>query len=105
MKLSALLIFVFFGFLFDIDNCDCDEYPVLYQHDSFDGRCLRLPVSNGGFKNYDFNDMASSVCVPDGWQVILYEHANYEGKSLTITGPYKNSDLKRNKPDGMNWGG
>ena len=105
MKILLLLpIFAIITLGIDPSSCDCSEYPILYEHDTYNGQCLELARNIGGFKNLDFNDKASSVCVPDGWKVTLYEHTNYSGNSLTIIGPYKNSDLKRNKPDGMNWG-
>lgn len=91
----------------DADRCgiaDCTEYPVLWEHDNYRGECLKLPVSRPGFKNYDFNDEASSVCVPDGWKVVLYRDTNFEGESLTVYGPASISDLKRNRPDAKNWG-
>lgn len=89
------------------DQCDledCGNYPIVWEHDTYGGRCLKLPVSRPGFKNYDFNDVASSVCVPAGWKVVLYEHTNFEGNHLSITGPARIADLKRDRPNGKDWG-
>jgi pimeloyl-ACP methyl ester carboxylesterase len=38
------------------------------------------------FVGWDWNDRISSVHVPDGRTVVLYEHADYGGDSLTLSG-------------------
>ena len=53
------------------------------------------------FVGSDWNDRISSVHVPDGRTVVLYEHADYGGDSLTLSGD--EVDLRRfpgPSPDG-----
>ncbi|MCP3978724.1 MAG: beta/gamma crystallin family protein [bacterium] len=104
---AALACLVSTGIAPRAEICSMDdvaEVPILWVHDTFRGSCLQLWRSIPGFKSLDFNDEASSVTVPRGWTVILYEHTGYEGRTLTLTGPGDISDLKRDRPNGQNWG-
>ncbi len=69
-----------------------DAYPVLYENVNFDGRALPLragmQLRNLGI--HDFNDKASSVWVPNGWTVEMYEHAQFKGALLRKTTPIPN---------------
>lgn len=44
------------------------------------------------FVGWDWNDRISSVSIPPGMSVTLYEHADYGGQSITLTGD--NTDLR-----------
>ena len=70
--------------------------PTFYKHCSFGGSSITLDV--GRYKlpqlrdiatknNYegDINDDISSVRVPAGYRVTLYEHDNFKGRDLTLT--------------------
>ncbi len=62
--------------------------PVLFQHFNFLGTSLvlepgRLNTSDLGALG---NDKISSLRVPPGWVVTLFEHANFEGRSRVCTG-------------------
>jgi hypothetical protein len=61
-------------------------FITIYQH-NFSGHAKNLAV--GYYEAYDFghidNDQISSVKVPKGLQVTLYEHAGFKGKSLVLT--------------------
>ncbi len=83
---------------------DCDRYPVLFKNDGFRGGTARLDQSNPDLHRGGMGDDASSLCVPDGWRVILYEDTNYRGDRLELNGPDAIQDLKRDRPDGRDWG-
>ncbi len=94
----------------------CSNTPVLFEHDNYRGRPfdalndvpdLKLKaVTCDGVTTYQssFNDRASSLCVPAGWTITLYEHVNYGGKSWRFAGPQNWGDLHRNGPSGQDWG-
>lgn len=71
---------------------DKDAYPVLYEHAYFGGK--PLPLRNiqqlQNLKIYGFNDIASSMWIPNGWTVEMYEHAEFKGASLRKTAPVSN---------------
>ena len=50
-----------------------EQRVVLYENPNFTGREMRLGI--GPHSLGDFNDMASSIKVPDGLVVIVYEHS------------------------------
>lgn len=82
----------------------CDKIE-LYEHDSYRGKVLELGKSRFyDLHSENFGDKASSICVPSGWTAVLYEHRLNKGERITIEGPARVSDLKRNSPDGKNWG-
>ncbi len=64
---------------------------ILYEHPNYSGRFQTLAV--GQYPLGDFNDLGSSIEVPAGMVVIIYEHANPTGGS----GNYV--DLMENCPD------
>lgn len=82
---------------------DCSR-PTLYSNDGFGGRTLTLQDSEPNLHRLGMGDAASSLCVPSGWSVVFYEDANYRGDSLNVKGPTSIADLKRDRPDGRNWG-
>ena len=70
--------------------------PTFYKHCSFEGSSIKLSEGNYDLSqlrqiarqnNYegDINDDISSVRVPSGYRVTLYEHDNYQGRTLTLT--------------------
>ncbi len=64
---------------------DCSPPPetqsvVLYESPNFGGRSKAFPVGNYRlFSAQDFNDVASSIKVPEGLVAIVYEHADEVG--------------------------
>ncbi len=83
---------------------ECLASPVLFSDDSFRGRSLALRDSIENLHSQGMGDDASSVCVPSGWRVILYQDTNFGGDALDLTGPVTISDLKRERPQGKDWG-
>ncbi len=60
---------------------------VLFSEKRFRGKRRLFPL--GAYSSTDFapleNDRALSVAVPEGWQVVLFEHSFFRGRSLTLT--------------------
>lgn len=69
-------------------------YPVLYEHANFGGKPLPLRTKGvyylRNLATYGFNDIASSIWIPNGWIIEMYEHAEFKGASLRKTGPVNN---------------
>lgn len=62
---------------------------VLFEHRDYGGACWAFgPGSKAVFTDepYLSNDTISSVMVPPGVELILYEHINFQGKVRRITG-------------------
>lgn len=89
------------------ERCEFDDardVPILWEHDHFRGACIQLHTSIGAMHAWEFGDRASSLAVPAGWTIVLYEHTNFGGDILVVHGPAVIPDLSRDKPDGKNWG-
>jgi pimeloyl-ACP methyl ester carboxylesterase len=74
--------------------------PVFYEHIDFGGASFGAPADLA-FVGWEWNDRMSSVHVPAGRTVVLYEDAEYGGQSLTIAGD--DVDLRQHPgpgPDG-----
>ncbi len=82
---------------------DC-RVPELFGNDDFDGRSVTLTNSVPDLHRLGMGDAASSICVPSGWVVVVYEDTGYRGRSLEIRGPDSIADLKRDRPGGSDWG-
>ncbi|HSR51103.1 MAG TPA: beta/gamma crystallin-related protein [Acidobacteriota bacterium] len=83
---------------------DCSRYPVLFEDDGFRGDSFPVERSVANLHDLDFGDAASSLCVPGGWRVIIFEDDRFGGDRLEIIGPERISDLKRDRPGGRDWG-
>jgi len=64
--------------------------PSFYQHCDYKGSFVNLDVGDyylniGNNKRKFTNDYISSVKVPSGYKVTLYEHDEYKGTSLVLT--------------------
>lgn len=82
----------------------CGRVPILYEHDGLQGTLVSLEWSSPNLGDQNMGDRGSSLCVPQGWEVTLYEDADYKGSFITITGPQVILDLKRDRPNGRDWG-
>ena len=78
--------------------------PVLFDNDDFGGRQFRVDQDVSDLNRRGFGDKASSICVPRGWVVELFSDDSFRGDRLELVGPYSIADLKRDRPDGENWG-
>jgi hypothetical protein len=56
-----------------------------YQDVSYAGESFAAPVDQS-FVGWEWNDRISSIRIPSGKTVVLYEHIDYGGASLTLTG-------------------
>jgi hypothetical protein len=100
MKYISKYSLIFFGFLLsqnsfcqnpDCVKKNCEKFPILWQHDGLKGSCFIIDSHKEHL--FGLHDAASSICVPKGWLIILYEHDNYEGASFRIEGPKTISSL------------
>ncbi len=57
-----------------------------YQHSNFSGKQLSYSVSDYATVPNSWNDQISSITVPPGIHVVVYEHSNFQGQSITIHG-------------------
>ena len=60
---------------------------VVYEDCGFGGQ--RAVLGEGSFRNYQLgigNDEISSIRIPFGWTVTVYEHDNFQGQSQAFTG-------------------
>jgi len=67
----------------------------LYYDENYAGKFKHIPgdiaifdeteIPQLGIAYLDFNDMVSSIKVPNGYKVIIYEDVNYEGESRLLT--------------------
>jgi hypothetical protein len=60
---------------------------VVYEDCGFRGQ--RSVLTEGSFRNYQLgigNDEISSIRIPIGWTVTVYEHDNFQGQSQSFTG-------------------
>jgi hypothetical protein len=81
----------------------CDS-PVLFEHDGYRGRQFPLLRDTEDLHPFEAGDKASSACVPELWSVVLFEHTGFGGATLSLTGPATIRDMKRDRPDGQDWG-
>jgi len=75
----------------------------VYEHINYEGAYIRWDglreiadlrwYNTGPIGSPNWNDRISSLKVGSDLKVILYEHINYQGKSLTIPGPANISSL------------
>ena len=66
---------------------DCRNDVVLYQDINYGGRAVQITGTMDGLGVIDFNDRASSVCVPAGLILNLYERTGFAGRVVTLVGP------------------
>lgn len=81
-----------------VDPADEEPMVTLYK-DDFAGASKKLAPGQyefAEFGNID-NDQLSSIKIPKGMKVILYEHSGFSGKSLTLTSDTRASYLVKNK--------
>lgn len=63
-----------------------DPAVVIYEHNNYAGRGQVLDVGRYDIGQLTIgNDVISSVKVPPGWKVTLYEHAHFKGTARVIT--------------------
>lgn len=74
---------------------DCRLNIVFWQDIQFAGRAaiIRGSMQELGVEN--FNDLASSLCIPSGYELTVYEDNYFEGKSRTWHGPAIIIDLTK----------
>lgn len=65
---------------------EADVLPVVFEHNDYAGRSQGLNVGRYDISHLAIgNDIISSVKVPAGWKVTLFEHAGFQGAAKVIT--------------------
>lgn len=64
--------------------CDGGAGVYLYEHEAYQGRCVRLTGDTPDLSLYSFNNLASSLRVVGEWTATLYVDQNYTGASSTF---------------------
>ncbi|CAE6962190.1 hypothetical protein ACOMICROBIO_LMKGKHOH_03948 [Vibrio sp. B1FIG11] len=59
-------------------------YIELHQDAHEEGRSLRVNTAQPDLRDFDFNDITSSVTIPDGYMVQVFKDVNYQGESLVL---------------------
>jgi M6 family metalloprotease-like protein len=60
--------------------------PIVYQHNDYQGNCQVLDAGRYDVRQLSIgNDVISSVRVPPGWRVTLYQHAGFAGATRVLT--------------------
>lgn len=67
----------------ELVNKNSDKFFVMYEQCGFQGMSLAIRNSNSDIAGH-WLDTLSSVKVFNGAQIRLFEHRNYEGKSITL---------------------
>jgi hypothetical protein len=78
--------------------------PVLFEHDRYRGERYDIKRDYADLHGFRHGDSASSACVPADWELTIFEHTNYGGRSLVLRENTLVEDLHRKAPDGRNWG-
>ncbi|MGL5266771.1 MAG: beta/gamma crystallin-related protein, partial [Plesiomonas shigelloides] len=58
----------------------------LFEHGDYQGRSITIDESVSDLSLLNFNDVMSSFDLPDGWEVVFYQHGNFTGKKYTRQG-------------------
>lgn len=74
---------------------DCRNDVVLFQDIRYAGRGVIIRGSMQELGVETFNDATSSLCIPSGYSLVVYEHNYFSGRSKTWHGPYLVIDLTR----------
>ncbi len=64
------------------------SFITVYEHCNYEGRYLNLGIGVTSYEylnGLNFNDIISSVKIPQGLRVILYEHGGLHGRQITLT--------------------
>ncbi|HDY8011721.1 TPA: anthrax toxin-like adenylyl cyclase domain-containing protein [Vibrio vulnificus] len=58
----------------------------LFENYNYSGKVVQITEDVPYLGQVDFNDKLSSFKIPNGWQVVFYEDADYKGKKYTRSG-------------------
>jgi astacin len=100
-KLSSIRVV---GVMANVPPAVCQDAVSLFQHAGFEGRNLILNASAANLHTLNLGDEVSSVCVPAGVTLELFEHVDFGGGAIRIDGPFAINDLALSSPDQVHWG-
>lgn len=58
---------------------------ILFEHERFGGASLSINSDWDASMNPDWNDRISSIKIPSGYKIIVYEHTQQKGVTMTLT--------------------
>jgi hypothetical protein len=81
----------------DVRADNYSNYVTLYEHMSFNevdthGRRLSTSDDISNLKTFYFNNLLSSIEIPQDWTVTLYSEENYRGEAVTLNKESKSLD-------------
>lgn len=78
------ILFAFTCFLFFVQNLQAQI--TIYEHAYYEGKSQKLGIGRHDMASLNIgNDQLSSVKVPKGFKVVLYEHANFSGETMELS--------------------
>jgi hypothetical protein len=105
-------LFAVMGAACDDDNPTAPSNTVvIYADTSFRGNS-RAMLGNApdlddlpgcGGAGADWDDCISSIRIPSGWEVTVFEHDNYTGASMTFSADVPDLEQQRPGPCGDDW--
>jgi hypothetical protein len=88
--------------IFVYEDPDFRGQARVFDGNTSDLRDIRGPCGQDSSGNGDWNDCISSIRVPSGWEVTIFEDDNYEGGNLTLSSDIQDLD-NVNGPCGNDW--
>lgn len=78
-----------------LDYC---SVPVLFEHAERVGKPYVLNADYPNLHDFNAGDRVSSICVPSGDTIVIYEHVNYSGQAVVLRGPVFIRNLATERP-------
>jgi ankyrin repeat protein len=82
---------------------NCLVTPTLYENNLFQGKSIAVTEESSDLKVQDFRNKASSLCVPKGWTLVVFEKPAFQGATYTINGPTVIYHMQDQRPGGQSW--
>ncbi len=65
---------------------------VIYEHENFGGQSLTLTSNWDQASNPEWNDLISSIRIPEGYKIQIFEHSNFQGQSMILSHDWNHRD-------------
>ena len=89
MRKSFAIFLCAFAPIIQAGQVNYSNYVTLYDDVAYNAnlaekRSLDIYESITDLRSFNFNDISSSIKIPKGWTVTLYEHFAYQGKAVVL---------------------